>query len=179
MSRFIKYIDCDGVILDTETGLFDEYEKLKQSDKTLKRSTYLAQLNWYEWIRQAHIIANAIEIIKEQNPEDVVILTKVHSLEEGKVKIEYFREFKIKNNIILVPNALQKGDLVMPSGSLLVDDSTKNLDDWSLHDGISILFRGMEEEKLRDVKYPMVSSLEEVFSKETDDYCRRMRLKSR
>ena len=24
-----KYIDCDGVILDTETGLFDEYDILK------------------------------------------------------------------------------------------------------------------------------------------------------
>ena len=32
----IKYIDCDGVILDTETGLFDEYRELKKVNPELK-----------------------------------------------------------------------------------------------------------------------------------------------
>ena len=108
MKKNIKYIDCDGVILDTETGLFDEYNKLKQQNPALKRLAYLQQLNWQYWIRQAKIIGNAIEILKQQNPDDVAILTKVHSLAEGLAKIEYFRELGVKNNVILVPNDIKK-----------------------------------------------------------------------
>ena len=102
MKKVIKYIDCDGVILDTEFGLFDEYNRLKDMGADIKRLTYLQQLDWREWIRQAKIINNAIAIIKEHNPDDTEILTKVHSLSEGLAKIEYFRELGIKNNIVLV-----------------------------------------------------------------------------
>ena len=31
MKKIRKYIDCDGVILDTEHGLFDEYNRLKKA----------------------------------------------------------------------------------------------------------------------------------------------------
>ena len=29
MEKILKYIDCNGVIIDTETNLFDEYYRLK------------------------------------------------------------------------------------------------------------------------------------------------------
>ena len=47
-----KYIDCDGVILDTETGLFDEYDILKKDNPELKRRVYLQNLDWKYWIEQ-------------------------------------------------------------------------------------------------------------------------------
>ena len=51
-----KYIDCDGVILDTETGLFDEYDILKRGNPELKRRVYLQNLDWKYWIEQAAIL---------------------------------------------------------------------------------------------------------------------------
>lgn len=184
MRNIIKYIDCDGVIFDTERGLFDEYDRLKNMGINIKRLAYLQQLNWREWIRRAKIINDAIAIIKEHNPGDVEILTKVHSLSEGLAKIEYFRELGIKNNIILVPNSLSKSDVVQATGNLLVDDSIKNLDDWFLHNGIPLFFNPEGESKsvfkgkvTENEQYPIVSTLEGVFSRETDEYCKRFVLK--
>ena len=54
-----KYIDCDGVILDTETGLFDEYDILKRDNPELKRRVYLQNLDWKYWIEQASILNDA------------------------------------------------------------------------------------------------------------------------
>lgn len=176
MEKIIKYIDCDGVILDTETGLFDEYHRLKNQDPRVTRLAYLQQLNWQEWIRQAKVIGDAIEILKSQDPINVQILTKVHSLAEGLAKIEYFREMGIQNNIVLVPNDLKKSSVVQAAGHLLVDDSTRNLDDWSLQGGVSILFDQFGE-KREDSSYSLVYSLESVFSPETDEYCKKMLLK--
>ncbi len=41
MGRIIKYNDCDGIILDTEFGLFDEYNRLKSMGADIKRTAYL------------------------------------------------------------------------------------------------------------------------------------------
>lgn len=184
MEKVIKYIDCDGVILDTESGLFDEYNRLKNMGADIKRLTYLQQLDWREWIRQAKIINDAIAIIKEHNPNGIEILTKVHSLSEGLAKIEYFRELGIKNNIVLVPNNLSKSSVVQAKGNLLVDDSIKNLDDWSLHNGIPLFFSAVGENKstfkeqvTTNEQYTLISTLESVFSSETDEYCKQLILK--
>jgi hypothetical protein len=182
MDKIIKYIDCDGVILDTETGLFDNYNKMKQIDPTLKRLAYLQQLNWKEWIRQAKIINNSIEILKENNPYDAPILTKVHSLKEGLAKIEYFREIGLKNNIILVPNILKKSDVVQANGHLLVDDKIENVEEWDLSGGVPLFFNqaGKNDNTFKDNQiyadkiYPSIASLDTVFSKETDEYCKVM-----
>lgn len=184
MEKIIKYIDCDGVILDTEHGLFDEYNRLKNTGTNIKRLTYLQQLDWQEWIRQAKIINDAIAIIKEHNPDDSEILTKVHSLSEGLAKIEYFRELGIKNNIVLVPNNLNKSSVVKAEGKLLVDDSITNLDDWFAHNGIPLFFNADGENKsifkeqiTTNEQYPLISTLEPIFSSEFDEYCRQFVLK--
>lgn len=75
-----KYIDCDGVILNTEEGLFDNYYELKKSNPELTKKQYLQELDWFYWISQASILNDAVEIIRNYNPMDVAILTKVFSL---------------------------------------------------------------------------------------------------
>ena len=87
----IKYIDCDGVILDTETGLFDEYHELKKINPELKKRQYLHDLDWEYWIWQASVLNDAVEILKSYDPKNVEILTRVHSLQEARAKINYFR----------------------------------------------------------------------------------------
>lgn len=184
MKKIIKYIDCDGVILDTETGLFDEYNRLKKENVGIKRSTYLQQLNWREWLRQAAIINDSISILKEHEPDDIAILTKVHSLYEASAKIEYFRELGLKNNVFFVPSDLDKSSIVNPTGHILVDDGLKNLDDWSAHNGISLFFNAkginestFDEQTKTNEKYPLITTLEDVFSEETEEYCKRLLLK--
>ena len=59
-----KYIDCDGVILDTETGLFDRYYQLKETNPELKKLQYLQEMDWRSWLSQARILGNSIEILK-------------------------------------------------------------------------------------------------------------------
>lgn len=180
MKRIKKYIDCDGVILDTETGLFDEYHNLKETNPNIKRLQYLQQLDWQEWIRNAKIINNAVDILKEHHFSEMDILTKVHSLNEGLAKIEYFREIGIKNNIILVPNYISKSSVVNAQNHLLVDDSIKVLDDWSSHNGISLFFNkyGINECSFYEIitankQYPLLSTLEDIFSIEIEECCKR------
>ena len=36
MYKVLKYIDCNGIIIDTEKGLFDEYHRLKDEIKQFK-----------------------------------------------------------------------------------------------------------------------------------------------
>lgn len=184
MEKIVKYIDCDGVILDTESGLFDEYNQLKKRNADLKRLTYLQQLDWKSWIRQAQIINDAITFLKEHDPDDIEILTKVHSIAEGLAKIEYFRELGVRNNVILVPNGLSKSSVVQARGNILVDDSIKNLDDWSIHEGIPLFFNANGENKSTfkeqvtvNEQYPLISSLESIFSSEVDEYCKKLILK--
>lgn len=120
----------------------------------------------------------------EHNPDDVEILTKVHSLAEGLAKIEYFRELGVRNNIVLVPNGLSKSVVVQAEGNLLVDDSIRNLDNWSILNGIPFFFNAAGENKSTfkeqvtiNEQYPLISSLEPIFSSETDEYCKQFILK--
>ena len=155
-----KYIDCDGVILDTETGLFDKYYELKEANPNLTRIEYLQKLNWNYWLRQAKIINNSIELLKFYDSDKVSILTKVHSLQEAVEKAKYFRELKIRNKIIVVPNRLEKNEIVSANGNILVDDSRKNLSSWSNAGGIPIHFCN----STNITEYVTVQSLEDILS---------------
>ncbi len=61
MEKMLGYIDFDGVILDTETGLFKQYHKLIDKGIEITRERYLAEMDWNAWIEQA-IIINDIPI---------------------------------------------------------------------------------------------------------------------
>ncbi len=153
-----KYIDCDGVILDTENGLFDEYCRLKKANPGLKRKMYLLEMDWNYWLEQALVLNDAINILKSYDPNDTDILTKVHSLKEAIAKIEYFRRHGVKNNVIVVPSEFQKSQVVGASGNILVDDSDSNLTDWSVSDGFSFNFGK------RESQFPKVDSLDDVLN---------------
>ena len=70
----IKYIDCDGVILDTETGLFNEYYELLKTNPTLKVSTYLELKDWNYWLRQASILNDAIYLLNNSNSIPLLLI---------------------------------------------------------------------------------------------------------
>ena len=152
----MTYIDCDGVILDTETGLFDMYEVLKRDNPSLRKTIYLQELDWDKWLQDAKILNDAINILKNYDPKNNIILTKVHSLKEGESKINYFRNLQIKNDVIIVPYTLMKSQIVNAKNNILIDDGIKNLDDWYNAGGIPIYYGDNISE------YVSVSSLEDV-----------------
>ena len=139
-----KYIDCDGVILDTETGIFDRYYRLKEKYPDLRKLQYLQEMDWRGWLSQAKILGDSIEILKHYSPKDVHILTKVHSLQEATAKIEFFRNLSIKNDIIIVPNGISKSSVVEAKGNILIDDSNRNLEEWQKSGGISLYYGDKE-----------------------------------
>ncbi len=155
-----RYIDCDGVILNTEIGLFDEYYHIKASNPDLDRKQYLQQLDWEYWISQAQVINNAIAILNSHDPSKADILTKVHSLREAKIKIEFFRKNQVNNNIIIVPADVSKADVVDPNGNILVDDSLTNLSEWYAKQGYPIYFGS------KDTELPKIATLEDVMDDE-------------
>lgn len=157
--EILKYIDCNGIIIDTEKGLFDEYHKLKQTIPTLTKKEYLEQIDWNEWIKKAPIVNDAINVLKNHDPVDTIILTKISSLDEGVIKVDYLRNLGIKNTIGLVPYVLRKSQMSCAKGNILFDNSISNLDYWYEAGGIPIYFSDKEHEF-----YPTTTSLEDVVS---------------
>jgi hypothetical protein len=158
------YIDCDGVILDTERGLFERLMLEQKRNPSLTELEYLQKLDWHSWLRQAGDINDSIYILNHHNPDSADILTTVQSIEEGFQKISYFRELGVKNNIILVPYQIKKCDIVNPSNHILIDNACKrNLDPWFNNGGLPVLFTMKDEEQRQLFDYYSISSLEEAF----------------
>ena len=153
-----KYIDCDGVILDTENGLFDEYSVLLLDNPKLTVDEYLENLDWEYWIEQASVLGDAINILKNYDPSDTEILTRVSSMNEAIVKINYFRRKGVKNNIIIVPVGIKKSKIALPFNNILVDDSAYNLRDWKNNFGIPYYFGDMPSE------FERIESLDDILN---------------
>ena len=137
------YIDFDGVILDTEGLLFDEWRKnpnrhnLTEDDKI----KYIQRADWNYIINNSEIINDSIYYLKHMDYNKSVILTKIHSSSnEGVSKVRWLRNQGVKQSIILVPYMVKKTDMVAASGNILVDDCLKNLDDWVCDNGIPLFF---------------------------------------
>lgn len=139
----MRYIDFDGVIMDTDDLLFNDWRKHPERynlpwDNKIR---YIQRKNWIEILNKSEIINDSINILRNMDIDDTAILTKVYSLEnEGVAKIDYLRNCGIKQDIILVPYNLKKTDIVKAQGNILVDDSLKNLSDWKIHGGYPMFF---------------------------------------
>ena len=138
------YIDCDGVIFDSEKLLFGSlyYERkqnglMKSEEDKIK---YMQNIDWNKLLSESEVINNSIEILRSLK-RDFTILTKVHSMNnEGVAKVKMFRSLGIKNEIILCPYKLQKHDLVSARENILVDDTINNLVLWEKMGGYPIFF---------------------------------------
>lgn len=137
------YIDFDGVILDTEELLFKEWRKNPNHSLLPEKSKirYIQEVDWEFILNHSDMIHDSIYYLKNMDPKDSAILTKIHSLtNEGVAKVNWIRSHDILQNVILVPYPLKKCDMVDANGNILVDDSLKNLDDWSKCNGTPIFF---------------------------------------
>ena len=144
----IYYVDCDGVMIDSDTRLSIMKKKAGFIEHT-KESYYkyfeYAEKHLEEWdyiIKEANQINKSIDIIKEyEKLKKIIILTKIHSLYEMNLKYDILRnKWNIKSDIIFVPPYSSKSEIVDPKGNKLVDDLEENIIKWNEDGGEGILF---------------------------------------
>ena len=139
----MTYIDFDGVILDTEPILFDEWKKKTNLDQLTEEDKieYIKQANWEYILDNSNVIRDSIYILRNMDPKENVILTRVHSLEnEGAEKIKYLRRRLVELQVILAPYNLRKDEVVEAYRNILIDDSLRNLSEWKKAGGYPIFF---------------------------------------
>jgi len=156
------YIDCDGVILNSEKRLrqmkaqagFIEhtresyYEYFKYAESHLNEWDYI--------LKCADQINNSVDIIKklESLKRKINILTSIHSLYEMRLKVEILRKkWNLESDIIFVPPHFKKNEIVNAKNCLLVDDMSENIKSWNQAQGIGLLFDGtLEQNEATKVK---------------------------
>ena len=158
------YIDFDGVILDTELLLFEEWRKnpdrfsLPESVKI----EYMNNSNWKYIIENSEVISDSIYYLKHSDPTKTCILTKIHSMEnEGRAKLDWKKKNNIKQPMILVPYYCKKSEVVDPRGNILIDDCLRNLDDWIEQGGLGIFF-DMDDDNYDSWQQPNIKQYKKV-----------------
>ena len=138
----MRYIDFDGVILDTEDLLFYEWRKnpYRHSLPESEKIKYIQESDWHKILNESPIINDAIYILKHMNPKESAILTKVHSDYEASEKNIFLRSQGVMQEIISVPYNERKCDIVDPKNNILIDDSVKNLSEWEEKGGYPMFF---------------------------------------
>lgn len=160
MKENCTFIDFDGVILDSEEKMLERKYNLGLCNHKSKEEfdRYFEYTNthpeeWEHIIRDAKSINNSVEIIKELEnlKRKIAILTKIHTLQEMKVKTEVLREeLKIFCPVIFVPPGIKKHQVIIPNGQLLIDDSKKNIIGWKENGGTGLIFDSSIENDTND-----------------------------
>ena len=158
------YIDFDGVISDTIDVTYAMLMEAGIDSKDFEKTNeFYKNLDWTYVLETTPLINNSMEEIKKiiaSNKFDVAILTHVSSQMEAVAKIKFIRKYLNEITIIAVPKEVSKTQMVCAKDSILIDDFTKNLDEWSLKGGIGIKFSKVN----RKTKYINISNLGDILA---------------
>ena len=106
------YVDFDGVIIDSEKMLFEEFAKYHANDET-KKMQFIKGYDWNYLLSNSEIINDSIYVLKELPHQNISILTKVCSMDnEGIAKIKLLRKHGLMNEVILTPFQMKKSDIL-------------------------------------------------------------------
>lgn len=161
------YIDFDGVILDTEPILFEEWDKIPNNHllPDVELENYIRNANWEVILSNAKEINDSIYCLQQMDLNTTSIITRVHSLgNEARLKTEWLRKNNIKQNVIFVPYNLNKSDVVLAENNILIDDGITNLDDWHRKGGHAIYFDSHENSDSEiDVPYKRIRKISDAY----------------
>ena len=135
------YIDFDGVILDTITPLYNDYQTQNISKENAKE--FFVNYPWDTIIDDKYIINNAIEDIQaiiNSNKFNLAILTHGNSINEAVLKINYLRQYFKDITIIPCPKEVSKTKMIHTKDSILIDDYAGNLREWKQEGGVGVRF---------------------------------------
>lgn len=163
MNDSTVYIDFDGVILNSEERMLERkfYLGLCNHKDEKEFDFYFNYTNEHieEWdyiIREAVSINNSVEIIRELEAlkKKIAILTKIHTLQEMRVKVDDLRNNrKINSPIYFVPPEIKKHQVIIPNNQLLIDDYEKNVLGWISAGGQGYIFdENIEQNTNKKVK---------------------------
>lgn len=157
------YIDFDGVILDTLPPVYNLAKKLNLDVKTQTKEVGMlfSKIDWEELIEESEDLndsVNAIKKLADSGKFNISILTHVNSLKEAKAKIKFLDNITNDLTIIPVPKDISKTKMTQTEGAILVDDFSKNLEEWESEGGIGVKFSKTKEE----TEFIDITNLEEL-----------------
>ena len=122
-----KFIDFNGVILDTESRMIE----LKRQYPGLTWNEFANTLDWDFLLRTSPVIDDAIALLQEVSQMDdarTTILTNVDLIVEEIAKVHFLRNQGITLPIQFVPPSIQKSEVYIPDkDDILVDDRPDNV----------------------------------------------------
>ena len=160
------YIDFDGVILDTIEVTYRLLEEQKINLKDIETvQNFYKTLDWKNLLSITPEINNAFNCIQElleSKKFNIFILTHVNSMDEIIEKVKFIRKHTDHITIIPVPKQLSKTKMVRAKDAILIDDYTKNLEEWEKEGGIGIKF----SVKRKESKFSTIDCLSQVLDME-------------
>ena len=139
------FLDLDGVILDSEARLGE----LKKKSNISSWRRFSEKIDWFDFLKECHSINNSVEIVKELEilKRKIAILTKFHTMQEAEAKTYELRHNRgIYVPIFFAPSHTKKSQIYFPvNKEILIDDSIKNVEDWTANGGQGILFNPYSE----------------------------------
>ena len=156
-----KFIDFNGVILDTDTRLLE----LKKQRSNLSWKEFIETIDWDFLLDTSYEIANSLTFLRDisQTDNETYILTNADFIEEQVAKVQYLRKNGIVLPILFAPTGIQKSEIYFPhQGDILVDDRPENIMFWNQCGGKGYLFDPKDQfpESL-----PKIKSLLQVIKK--------------
>lgn len=154
------YIDFDGVIVDTITPLYEIFKQnglpINKQTKNREKEKILRELDWTKFINTSKIIKGSIEGIELliKKGYEITILTHISTFDELEAKLNFLKDNIINSNelnVVGVPKKVSKFLMMDPVGNILVDDYTKNVEEWQNAGGIGIKFSKKQNKKFKTI----------------------------
>ena len=152
------YIDFDGVILDTISPL---YETARNLNYDINDEEFYRTFDFKKVLKDEYILNDSINCIKKlinSKKFDVSILTHCSSINEGADKISYIRKFFKDMTVIICPKCISKTKMLPMRNAILVDDYSKNLNEWESEGGIAVKF----SQESKENRFTVINKLDKL-----------------
>ncbi len=152
------YIDFDGVILDTISPL---YETARNLNYDINDEEFYRTFDFKKVLKDEYILNDSINCIKKlinSKKFDVSILTHCSSINEGADKISYIRKFFKDMTVIICPKCISKTKMLPMRNAILVDDYSKNLNEWESEGGIAVKF----SKESKETRFTVINKLDKL-----------------
>jgi beta-phosphoglucomutase-like phosphatase (HAD superfamily) len=143
------YLDMDGVIADFDKRYIELFNiTTKQSERDKKWVQFFDKFIEERHFATLDLMPEAIELMDYLKSTGIPIIILSSTSSENRddkirpQKMEWLKKHKIDFPVILVPGARLKKDYATPD-SILIDDTSKNIDDWRREGGIGILYENL------------------------------------
>ncbi len=152
------YIDCDGVIFDSEIQAFKEMHE-KNIKKDLEITTYFRNADWSFLFQSGGILNDAVNKIQDLSESnmflELYVLTHVCSFREAVFKTETFDYLLPNITTITIPKDISKDEVegIQVSNNILVDDSNKKVIRWLSKGGVGVLFNRYADRLIKPFEF--------------------------